>query len=168
MSKTSVPLALAAACGLALGASAALGASVNGHSAGFLKTTIQADTSEIMLGRMAEQYGGPGVRRFGRMLIQDHAQHRNQAVALARQVGVDVPNGPSFQANTEAAKLHMLKGRDFDREFANYMANDHQKDIIEFRNEAQRREGPVSALAQRTLPTLRKHLDAAHNLQERE
>lgn len=47
------------------------------------------------------------------------------------------------------------------------MMTDHQNDIAEFQKQAARRDGDVSRLAEEALPTLRKHLDAALNLQKR-
>ncbi len=58
-----------------------------------------------------------------------------------------------------------LNGSEFDREFARYMVQDHEKDISKFKNEASSGRGAVPQLAERTLPTLDKHLHMAESLQ---
>ena len=51
-------------------------ARLDNDGANFLKTAIEGDNSEIMLGRMAMQNPttSPAVKRFSRMLIEDHTQ----------------------------------------------------------------------------------------------
>ena len=61
-------------------------------------------------------------------------------------------------------KLKGLSGRDFDKEFARVMVEDHQKDIAEFKKEADGGHGAVQQLAAQTLPTLEKHLQMAKSL----
>jgi putative membrane protein len=158
-------LAIAAALGIAAGASAA----PDSQGADFLRAAIQGDNSEIMLGKMAvqNQSASPRVKHFAQMLIEDHSQHLQKAQALAKAQGVEPPNGPNMGADTESAKLHMLSGASFDKEFAQYMINDHQKDIGDFKKEAARHDGDISKFAEASLPTLRKHLDTALALEKR-
>jgi putative membrane protein len=158
-------LALASALGLASAASA----TPNSQGDDFLKAAIQGDNSEIMLGKMAvqNQTASPRVKHFAQMLIDDHSQHLQKAEALAKAQGVQPPNGPTVGADTESAKLHLLSGASFDKEFAQYMINDHQNDIGDFKKEASRHDGNISRFAEASLPTLRKHLDTALALEER-
>jgi len=44
------------------------------------------------------------------------------------------------------------------------MAEDHQKDIGDFQEQA-KAQGPVAQFAQQTLPTLQKHLQMAQSLE---
>jgi len=124
----------------ALSISTVADAALDGKASDFLKTAIKGDNSEIMLGKQVAQNptASERVKTFAQMLIDDHSQH-----------------------------LHMLKGASFDNEFAKYMVADHQKDIAEFKKEAARRDGDVSKLAEESLPTLRKHLNAALKLERR-
>lgn len=131
-------------------------------AAGFLRTAIMGDRSEIALGALAARRGySPATREFGRTLRADHLHARSQAIALARRDHVAVPNSMMPEARTESARLHRLHGRAFDREFARYMINDHRKDIRDFEEQARTGREGTAALARRTLPTLRKHLRMA-------
>lgn len=131
----------------------------------FLQTAIRGDTSEIMLGRMAEKRAdSPSVREFGRVLVDDHSKARSQASALARRMGMSVPQMPLRSAVVERSRLAPLTGELFDREFVRYMVKDHREDISEFHKQIAMNGGPVSRLARMQLPVLQKHLDMAVGL----
>jgi putative membrane protein len=155
-------LAIVAAAALAGSAGAAAAAAKPAPE--FLKKAIQGDNSEIELGKIAQTRGAsPGVRDFGRTLEQDHSQAKSQAVPVAQQLKVPVPDDVMPEAKKEADKLQHLSGPAFDHEFARYMVQDHKKDIHDFEEQA-RGKGPTAKLAQQTLPTLRKHLEMAERL----
>jgi len=154
-------LMLGAAASAALGLATAASAAANGD---FIRDAIKGDNSEIMLGRMAAHRAtSPEVRAYGRQLMQDHNQGLRQAAFVAQRLGVPTPAGPSAEARMEQAKLSVLVGRNFDREFVRYMIRDHQKDIADFQQQANG-EGPTARFARQTLPTLHRHLDMATRL----
>jgi putative membrane protein len=131
----------------------------------FISDAIIGDNSEIMLGRVAERSGAsPQVRDFGHVLVKDHTKAKREASAVARRLGVTPPTRSSAAADAEYAKLHILSGVSFDREFSGYMVRDHQQDIADFQAEADGDTGPAGALARKQLPTLHKHLDMAQSI----
>jgi putative membrane protein len=157
MSKLSV---LTAVCVLAF-AGSALAAS----DREFLTKAMQGDNSEVRLGGLAERMGASReTKAFGRMLAHDHGMHKTKLAALDRRLHVRATDAIAPEARDEERKLRGMRGRDFDREFANYMVMDHQKDIADY--EAQARDGSPQTrrLAGQTLPTLHKHLDRAQRL----
>jgi len=167
MSKITFFTAAAAAAVLAL-AAPALAQPRTTPAGAFLATAIKGDNSEIMLGQLAEQRGATArTRQFGQALVRDHTQARDQAMALARGMGMTVPMRPMAKALAERQRLDGLSGRAFDREFARYMVKDHQQDIGKFGAEA-RSHNRAAQLARATIPTLRKHLQMARNIQRTE
>lgn len=135
----------------------------------FLTKAIEGDNSEITLGRVAEHKGAsPEVRRFGAMLVHDHAASRVQAEKIASAFGVKPTSELQPEAKDELNKLHGLSGKAFDQEFARYMVQDHRKDIDDFNQEAQGGQPRLAAFAKKTLPTLHKHLDMAEHIQGQE
>jgi putative membrane protein len=141
----------------------------------FIQDAIKGDNSEIQLGQLAQQKGGSeGVRTFGRTLASDHSKAKDEAAALAQQIGVTPPNDMMSAAKKEYDKLQKLSGAAFDQEFARYMVSDHKKDIEEFQAMAKKGGGKgassdtqkVADLARKTLPDLRKHLQMAQLLQK--
>jgi putative membrane protein len=131
----------------------------------FIQAAIQGDNAEIQLGQLAEQKGeSKAVRDYGQMLVSDHTKARDEAMDVARSLSVAPPNGAMAKAQREYRRLDRLVGRDFDREFAQYMINDHREDIADFEAQASARDPNVSRMAKNQLPTLHKHLQAAESL----
>jgi putative membrane protein len=155
------------ACAAALAAALTAGSAQAGPSSrqDFLKDAIKGDNSEIRLGHLAAHNGGtPAVREFGRTLVTDHMKAKAQASRIANRLGVEPPSGAMMKADAEYVKLRVLSGKSFDREFVGYMVKDHKKDIRDFSAMAHTHNGPVGDLAQKQLPTLRKHLHMAESL----
>ncbi len=131
----------------------------------FLKSAIEGDNSEVRLGLLAEKSGASeAVKTFGQTLEGDHAKARIAAVRLADQMGITAPTAITSEATEELAKLKGLSGATFDKEFADFMIKDHQKDISDFNSEASSGEGPVARLARMSIPTLEKHLHMAESI----
>lgn len=132
----------------------------------FLKKAIEGDNSEITVGQLAQQRAqSQDVKNFAATLVQDHQQAKQQAVALAQQMGVTPTEQTTPEAKDMMRKLESLNGEAFDRQFVMGMVKDHKKDIREFQQEA-KGKGEVAQLAAQTLPTLQKHLDIAERLQQ--
>ena len=130
----------------------------------FLKDAIQGDNSEIALGQLAQQKASNAkVKDFGKTLVSDHTVAKQEASTLAKTLGVTPSDEPTAEAKDEQDKLSKLSGADFDKEFASYMVKDHQKDIQEFQDQAKAND-QTSALANKQLPTLQKHLQMAQAL----
>jgi putative membrane protein len=131
----------------------------------FITDAIKGDNSEIALGQLAiSKSASDPVKAFGKTLVDDHSKAKTQASAVATKVSVSPPSEMSSDAQTEMTKLKQLTGSAFDKEFAHYMVEDHQKDIAEFKTEADGGHGAVQQLAAETLPTLEKHLQMAKSL----
>lgn len=160
-------LLLVALAGFAL-TSGAAGAAESQSSQKFLSNAIQGDISEVKLGQLAQENGGSnGVRDFGKTLVTDHTKAQAEAKKTASSAGVTPPEQPTSEAQQEYDKLKSTKGADFDREFVQYMVQDHKKDIADFRKEAQAKDGAASSLAKQQLPVLEKHLQIAESLQSK-
>ena len=170
-------LAMMIACsGLLLAQSAATQANSGGSGATkvdpadqtFLRKAAQGGTAEVELGKVARQNGGSDqVKQFGQRMVADHTAANDTLKQLAARKGVSVPAQPDPADQREKARLQKLKGAQFDRAYIDYMVRDHQKDVSEFRKEANSAKDPdVKAFAQQTLPTLEEHLKMAQQAQK--
>lgn len=160
-------LQIALGAALAIGMSAVAQAEPPAPPKAFVTDAIKGDNSEIMLGKMAQDRGAsPDVREFGRTLVTDHTQAKEQMVAVANALAITPPDEPTQEAKQAQQMLSGLSGPAFDREFAQHMVEDHKKDIAKFKAEAGARNGPVSQLAEKQLPVLEKHLEMAESLQK--
>jgi len=153
-----------AGAGLLLSASLAMAAGAQSPKT-FIKNAIEGDNGEIQIGQLVQQKGGSqAVRQFGDMLATDHTKAKQQAEAVAGQLGVEPPGGLKAEVQKEMQKLQGLSGAAFDKEVARYSVKDHEKDIATFRAQAKSGNGPASQLAEKQLPVLEKHLKAARAL----
>ncbi len=133
----------------------------------FITKAIQGDNSELELGRLAASKAeSRGVRDYGNMLAEDHGKAKEQAMRIARGLGVTAPREPMEKAQREYEKLQHLSGRQFDEEFLRYMIDDHREDIRDFREQAEAGNHEVSRMAKEQLPTLEKHLQTAERLMQ--
>lgn len=171
MKKTAVMLAIGLAGALVAGTAMAqtnsnssTARTADKASQKFIKAAIEGDIAEIDVGKLAQEKGqSEAVKQYGAMLVKDHGAHKAKAEEVASQLGVTPPTGSSFGEKATYAKLKLLQGDSFDRSFAKSMVKDHQDDIKEFQKES-RKNDAAGQLAKETLPTLRKHLQAAQRL----
>jgi putative membrane protein len=132
----------------------------------FLQDAIQGSLAEVQMGQLAQQNGSAeDVKAFGQTLITDHSKSMDDASALAKSINVEVPTEPKAEARQEYEKLQGLKGAEFDKEFAEHMVMDHQKEIEKFKEQAAGGSDEVAQFAKQTLPVLNTHLDLAKKLE---
>ena len=126
-----------------------------------------ADMNTAALGKIAQSKGASqGVKDLGTMLVTDHGAHKTEVAALAQQNGVAATDDIMDEAKTLETKLDGLSGAAFDKAFVDAAVEDHQKDIAKYEAQAKSGDAQTAALANKTLPTLRKHLEAAQKLQK--
>jgi putative membrane protein len=143
-------------------------ASVSTADQAFLTEAMMGDNSEVALGYLAQQNGASqGVKDLGTMLATDHGAHGATIAALANQLQVPTTGDMNPDAKAEETKLNALTGADFDKEFVRATIEDHKKDIAKY-EQAAKGTGPVAEMAQTTLATLKKHLEAAEALSGRD
>ena len=62
--------------------------------------------------------------------------------------------------------LNKLSGAEFDKEYVDAMVEDHEDDVAAFEDQSKNATDPdVKAFAAKTLPTLKKHLEAIKGIQ---
>jgi putative membrane protein len=144
---------------------AALLAPASAHAAppaAFLRGAVQANYSEVALGRIIQRRGStPQVRSFGAMMVRDHSRSLQQAQAIAMRLHLRIPATLAPGARREGNLLQRLRGRSFDREARRYMIEGHKKTIAVFRAQARSGDRATSAYASATIPVMQHHLAAA-------
>lgn len=117
--------------------------------------------SEIALGK-AEK---PAVKEFAQMMITDHARANEELAALAKSKGATLPGQIDAKHQEVADKLSGKSGEDFDQKYVAVMIKDHKKAVALFEKAAQKSEDPaIKSFAEKTLPTLRAHLEKIQSL----
>ena len=135
----------------------------------FYIEAAQGGMAEVELGQLAAQKANdPEVKSFGQMMVADHgkANAELQTVAGRKQVTLPATLAPNHQATM--TQLQGLSGADFDRAYVNAMVTAHEKDVALFERQAANDADPdAKALAAKTLPTLKKHLEAIKDIQSK-
>jgi putative membrane protein len=165
--RAAVPIAVLLAASLA-GATPALAAAPTSE-ANFLQEAVHTDSSEAKIGQLAiEKSSSAGVKKLGRMLIDDHAATGQEATRLANtlQVSLPVDNGAVDQEAAYGA-LSSLSGVAFDRAFVDAVIESNQAAIAKYETQAQSGDSEVAAFAEKTLPVLEGHLRMARMLKMR-
>jgi putative membrane protein len=133
-----------------------------GVSAGdksFATKAAEGGMKEVTLARMAQQKASSDeVKNYAQMLERDHSQANDELKSWASQKNVTLPSAPA-DAKSGDAKLEGLSGMAA-------MVQDHKKDIAAFEKQAASGADPdLKAFAQKTLPTLKGHLEQAQKIQ---
>jgi len=129
----------------------------------FMQDAATGGTAEVTLGRMAANKAASAqVRAFAERMVKDHGAANDELMELAKKKGVSLSTqlDPKHQAVVD--RLGKLSAPELDREYMQAMVDDHQADVAKFEREAKGgRDADVKAFAERTLPTLRRHLELA-------
>jgi putative membrane protein len=108
----------------------------------------------------------PEVKSFASTMVEDHTKANGELAQLANAKGVELPAAPPRGKRRDIEKMGKLSGEKFDREFAHEVGmDDHKKNISKFEKASKNAKDPeLKAWVDKTLPTLRAHLDAAAKL----
>ncbi len=135
----------------------------------FLDKASEANVSEVRLGRLAlKKSDNPQVKRFAHRMIRDHRKAEKQLRRDTKGAGTEMPTQMSKDAEDLYNKLSQESGPQFDRDYMQAMVKDHQKDVNEFKDQAQNANSSVAkSYAQQTLPTLQEHLKMAQRIDQK-
>lgn len=131
----------------------------------FVMKAAQGGMAEVELGQLAATKGtNDKVRHFGQQMVDDHTKANDELKTVVSSKGITLPTSADAKSETAKKRLSNLSGAAFDKAYMQDMVSDHQKDVAEFQKEADHGADPdVKAFAQKTLPTLQKHLQMAQD-----
>ncbi len=135
---------------------------------GFITDAAQGGVAEVAMGQVAlKNSQNAEVKKFAQMMITDHTKVNTELKALAAKKNVTVTDDIGKHKAT-MDKLTGQTGPGFDRTYVDAMVNDHEADVAEFQKQADNATDPdVKAFAAKTLPTLKKHLEAIKAIQSK-
>jgi putative membrane protein len=134
----------------------------------FATEAAEGGLKEVQLGELAQnQAGSPEVQQFGQRMVDDHGNANDKLMQIAEQKGIELPQEMSEKAQQTHDELEQKSGQAFDQAYMDEMVSDHEKDIEAFEQYVQAAQDPdLRAFAEQTLPTLREHLELAHQTQK--
>jgi putative membrane protein len=135
----------------------------------FLTEAAQGGIAEVELGKMAvTKAASPDVKKFAQMMIDDHTKANAELKELAQKKSIQVPAETDSSHKSTMEDLRNLVGADFDKEYVEDMYDDHKHDVAEFEEQSESAADPdVKAFAAKTLPVLRKHLEAIETIRSK-
>ena len=159
-------LSVVVCCAFPLAVLAQAGAGMTDQD--FVNLAAQTDMTEAHLGQLAQEQGASqAVKDLGQMLAMDHTADYSQLSMIATKAGLMVPKGIDAKHVKMIAPFEKLKGKMFDRRYAQTMVKGHQEAIAAYKKEASDGQNAhIKAYAQQTLPTLEKHLKAAQDAEK--
>ncbi|WP_280156237.1 DUF4142 domain-containing protein [Piscinibacter sp. XHJ-5] len=133
----------------------------------FVTKAAEAGQFEVEVAKVAaDKATDPAIKTFARMLVDDHNAANEKLRQIATGHSLALPASLPQDKKRELEQLATLSGPEFDRRFVKMVGiGDHRHDIGEFEKASQAAQSPdVKNFAQSTLPTLKKHLEAAEKL----
>lgn len=135
--------------------------------ASFWITAAEVGIAEVEMGKLAvHKAQNPELKKFAQMMVTEHSKANNELKAAAAKKKIELPKTFGPNQKTTVDELNRLTGAEFDREYVQAMVDDHTTDVQLFENQAEDDSDPeAQAFAAKTLPVLRKHLEAIKAIQ---
>ena len=131
--------------------------------------TVAADgaMAEVEMGKLASQKSqNPEVKKFAQMMVAEHTKANSELKSIAAKQKITLPTeiGPRHRSTLD--ELNRISGADFDNEYVQAMVDAHEADVQLFEAQAEdNTDQQAQAFAAKTLPVLRKHLEAIKAIQ---
>ena len=134
----------------------------------FMTKVADVGMTEVQLGQVAQQKSSnQRVKDFGAMMVKDHSAAGDELKGLASQKNVTLPTAVSSDHQTKIDDLNKKTGKDFDKAYIDAMVDGHDKTVKDFEKiSSDTKDADVKAWVDKTLPTLRHHLDEAKAIQK--
>ena len=142
--------------------------SVDKSTSEFMTKVADVGMTEVKLGQMAQDKGmSQRVKDFGAMMVKDHTAAGDELKSMARQKNVTLPETMSNDHQRKADDLNKKTGKDFDKSYIKAMVDGHQSTVNDFEKASKNtKDADVKAWVDKTLPTLKMHLDSAKAIQK--
>lgn len=135
----------------------------------FMNEAASGGMMEVELGQLAANKAvSADVKKFAKMMVDDHTKANNELKSLAAQKGITLPAMLMEKHQKMVNDLTAKTGKEFDKEYMNMMVDDHKEDIDAFEKAADKgNDADVKAFAAKTLPTLKHHLEMAEQTEKK-
>jgi len=133
----------------------------------FARTAMEGGMAEVRMGQLImEGAQSSSLRDFGQRIVKDHTKANQELIRLAAGKGVPAPSQPDQKHEKMLSELSKLKGAEFDKTAIHHAVVDHQENIRLFETASQTaQDSELKAFVQKTLPTLKEHLELAKGLE---
>jgi len=157
--------ALAQSIGEKTGVNSVLG--VAPTTADFVKEAAISDMFEIQSSQLAQERGNTSEKQFAATMIKDHQKTSEDIKAMisSGDLKADLPTALDSSHQSALDKLKSLKGSDFSSRYDSDQVSGHKDAVSLFERYAKGGENAkLKDWVDKTLPTLRHHLEMAQDL----
>jgi putative membrane protein len=135
----------------------------------FINDAAIAGMMEVEAGKIAQKKGmNASVKSFGEMMVNDHTKAGNELKSLASSKNAMLPDSLPADDRKHLDDMNKMTGKKFDEHYMKMMVDDHQDVIDKFEKISNRsKNADLKSWADKTLPTLRTHLDSAKAVKDR-
>jgi putative membrane protein len=141
---------------------------VDKSTSDFMVDAANGGMTEVQGGKLAEQKAvSARVKAFGSMMVRDHSNANEELKSLAGRKNVTLPATVSEENQKMIDDYNKKSSKDFDKDYIDMMVKDHETDVKDFEKASNDvKDADVKAFIDKTLPTLRAHLDSARAIQK--
>ena len=123
----------------------------------FLEKAAKAGNKEVAISEAVQpNLTTPSTKEFAQMIASDHAKANEELRTLAASKGVVLPP-PDAKLTQKWSK----NDKDADEDYIKEMVSEHKDAVELFEKAAKSKDADIAAFAEKTLPTLRQHLEKA-------
>ncbi len=142
---------------------------VSEDDAKFVTEAANGGMAEVELGKLAKEKGQHlDVKAFGEMMVKDHSKANDELATLAQAKNITLPATLGIDEQNLKDELSKKSPGDFDKSYIEDMVKDHEKDIKLFEDASKNlKDTELKAFVDKTLPTLRNHLDHAKSVKDK-
>lgn len=133
----------------------------------FVKTASQSGMSEVKVAELGvKKAENSEVKSFAEMLVKHHTEANTELGKLAEAKGVQLSSSAPAEAADKVQGLEKQSGKNFDKEFLQGLISSHKTSIKNFENvSADSKDSELKSWVDKTLPTLKAHLEQAQALE---
>lgn len=107
------------------------------------------------------------VKKLAQGILDDHTTMANELNTTAMSKNITLPANMGEDNMDKVAKLKEKTGKDFDKEYIDWVIKDHKESIDLFEKESNNgNDADLKAWAAQKLATLRQHLEMAENIRK--
>ena len=135
----------------------------------FMTKVTNSGMAEVQMAKDAQQKATiDAVKNYAAMLERDHTAVGEQIKVFASQRNVSLPTSTSPDKQEMINDMNKMTGKSFDKDYISMMIKSHNDGIKLFEDtKANASDVDIKNFADKTLPTLRMHLDSAKAIQKR-
>jgi putative membrane protein len=133
----------------------------------FVTKAASSGLAEVAIGKLGQEKAkNADVKKFAERVVTDHSKANEELIRIAKDSGITVPDKPSTDHEQHVKHFSEGSARDFDKAFVNHMVQSHTKGVDLFtKGSKELTNEKLRGFAEKTLPTLKEHLEIAKKLQ---